>query len=254
MVFGEAGRHDGTTSGRRWEREGGTAKMAAGQLLRFGSMIAKAGPMPIFFEKDFSLGSWASGLRGQLVKLDCPENFGPRFRILRNSTLRWIQYEPKGLPGPAFWLAKPAIVASISHLFLGCFVERGYPKVKTRVPAEVFDPRWQWHGFTAVLDSQARRGELHEHLANLPAERTCLRLWIGKDETVTPYADLDSLLALRQTLATIPGDQWINCLLGVRFSKQECLLKQERLVDELRTPLVRAWEIADLIERAMPVW
>jgi hypothetical protein len=40
-----------------------------------------------------------------------------------------------------------------------------------------------------------------------------------------------------------PADHWVEVLLGVRFSKEECLQLQKKIVAEMQQPLIRADEI-----------
>ena len=148
---------------------------------------------------------------------------------------------------------KPAILPSDSAIFVGCYVERGYPKEVTRDPNYVFEKMWRWNGFIACLDDDSMCGKLGSFLNDLPAARACIRFWFDRGEQeVIPYSSAQQLPELRERLKSIPDERWINCLLGVSFTRDECLGLQAKIIPELRNPIIRASEIADLIEQAMP--
>jgi hypothetical protein len=58
---------------------------------------------------------------------------------------------------------------------------------------------------------------------------------------VIPYDGPDSLEAASTVIKGIPSAQWINVMLAVGYMKSECLEQQQKLVDEFRTPIVRAF-------------
>ena len=209
--------------------------------------------MSIFKEKDFYLGAWGSPLARVLKERKILPDLDPVCRILRNTTLRWVQYQPPGLKGPEHWLAKPAILPSESKLFAGCFVERGLPKELAREPEYIFGKSWRWHGFIACLEDPDLRARLHAYMTNLTTGRSCIRTWVEHAEDhVDAYTGADCLLALRDRLKTIPADKWITCVLGVQFTKIECLDLQEKIVLELRNPIIRASEMTALFEECTP--
>jgi hypothetical protein len=63
---------------------------------------------------------------------------------------------------------------------------------------------------------------------------------------------LTSIDEAKATIDPIPPEQWINVILGSRYTLDECLAEQHGLVDQLRTPIVRAHEIYELIKDARP--
>jgi hypothetical protein len=205
--------------------------------------------MSIFKEKDYYLGSWASSLARVLKDRKILPDLDPVWRMRQNSTQRWIQYQPHGFDGAAFWLAKPAIMSNGSTLVVGCYVERGLPREVTREPTEIFDKAWHWNGLEACLENP---GKVHDFMKMLPPARACTRLWIDNKGEATPYTGPDSLLSLRNILQSIPKEKWINLLLGVQFTKAECLALQEKIVPEMRNAITRGAEMAELFKASVP--
>ncbi len=69
------------------------------------------------------------------------------------------------------------------------------------------------------------------------------------------FSDTEPILARgtrMETIDGIPVTQWINVMVGVRYTKDECLTEQRDLVDNFRNPIVRANEIRHLVADARP--
>ena len=69
---------------------------------------------------------------------------------------------------------------------------------------------------------------------------------------VLPYEGLATLDEAKSIIDRVPEFQWINVMLGVRYAMDECLTEQRELVDNFRNPIVRANEIRQLVEDALP--
>jgi hypothetical protein len=150
-------------------------------------------------------------------------------------------------------------------LFVGYYVERGVPH-RPEMPAKEMHAGspWHWYGFERCLSEPVLRDALNALMLNLPMDRRVV--WIDCSETdqagapvapplvrVLPYEGLTTLTETKTTVDGIPVFQWINVMLGVRYTIDECLTEQRDLVDRFRNPIVRANEIRQLVEDARPV-
>ena len=105
------------------------------------------------------------------------------------------------------------------------------------------------------------RDGLNELMLDLPLDRRIL--WIDCSEAeepgapvapplvkVLPYDGLTTLAEAKAVIDRVPDFQWINVMLGVRYTLNECLVEQRNLVDRFRNPIVRADEIRKYVEDA----
>jgi hypothetical protein len=110
------------------------------------------------------------------------------------------------------------------------------------------DSGWHWRLFLAMLANTDQRRRLSELLENLLESRRCIWLLCGqKPSKRIPYQDATSLDEMQSHISACDSNDWIDLILGVSFTVDDCLTLQERIVDELRAPLIRALEIEDLI-------
>ncbi len=204
--------------------------------------------MTIFFDGGFEPGKWAGGLAKLLHQAKIIDDLLPKARVWRANWTQWIQFEPVGHVGPAFWLGKPAILSGNGFLYVGYYVERGLLSHPSH-PEYVITPEWEWHGFMKCLEHDPCRRTLNSLMQNLPEEQRCLWVRIVHDEKgilldqVLAYGDEHTLLDFMRISAQAPTDHWVEAMLGVRFSKEECLHLQKKIVPEMRNPLIRADEI-----------
>lgn len=232
--------------------------------------------VPLFSAPSFTEGGWASELRKAILSGQrfIPD-WSPKYRIWRYSGHQWIQYEPDGLPNaPFFWSGKPAIRASRPKssrqgqvqvdeaLFVGYYVERGVPHCP-EMQAKEMGPGWHWYGFERCLNEPSLRDDLNALMLNLPVGRRIVWLDCSEAEQpgvpvapplvrVLPYEGLATLDEAKSIIDRVPDFQWINVMLGVRYAMDECLTEQRQLVDNFRNPIVRANEIRQLVEDALP--
>jgi len=229
----------------------------------------------LFFSHNFGDGGWAPDLKRDIGMLQgLVPGWRPKSRIWRGTFVQWVQFEPEGSSGPLFWRGKPAIRASRSKdsrsglvtveeaLFVGYYVERGLP-THPSIPEAVMDPGWEWYGFKRCLSEPDFRKELDALMMNLPAGRRTF--WIDCSESeradghvlppvswIVRYAGASTLADAALIINGIAPTQWVNVMLGSRFTKDECLERQHDVVTDFRNPIVRANEIRGLIENAKP--
>jgi hypothetical protein len=171
-------------------------------------------------------------------------------RLWRPTWTHWVQFEPVGYTGPAFWFGKPAILARDDVLYAGYYVERGYAAADKK-PEYVMTPEWHWHLFLATLANTEQRRRLSELMKNLPESRRCIWFLCGQEPSkCISYQDATSLDEMQSHISACDPNDWIDLILGVSFSADDCLTLQERILDELRAPLIRALEIEELISEA----
>jgi hypothetical protein len=180
-----------------------------------------------------------------------------------------VQFEPEGYSLPFFWSGKPAVRSTRSDtaqdanaaIFAGYYVERGLDEHDD--PYQQISATWHWHGLHRCLTEPALRNNLNDLMLTLPESRRTVWLEGGgikqPDGTlapgyshVFPYVGRETLARVHDTIRAIPPTQWINLMLGNRFSKSECLERQGDLVTDFRTPIVRAHEIRALVESSIP--
>ena len=205
--------------------------------------------MILFTESGFQNGRWAGSLAKSLRPLQLIPDSVPKGRIWRGNWRQWIQFEPSVSVGPVFWMGKASIRSSNTALYAGYYVERGLPPDKGHKLEYVITKEWQWHGFINCL----RNASLHNLLMDLPEDRRCI--WIENDEIDLDerirYTNESSLRHANDIISDIADDYWINVMIGNFYSKDECLKIQNQIVQELRTPLVRAFEIDSLVISSM---
>jgi hypothetical protein len=227
-----------------------------------GRLVEIRGDMRLFPDDPtaFADGTWAAELRKLLLPGRLVPDWHPTFRVRLGTRHRWIQFEPKPAPGAFFWSGKPALVSSDAALFVGYYVERGLP-TSHAVLAEQIRPGWHWYGFDRCLTKPAFRETLHaEIVAFRAAERRTLWIYSGgfpvqhatSESREIPYTGSKDLLEARAIIDTIPLDHWINVIVGVRFSKDECVQQQAAILSEFEDPIIRAVKIHDLVKDAIP--
>ena len=122
---------------------------------------------------------------------------------------------------------------------------------------------WHWSGFERCLTETRLRDDLNALMLNLPQGRRVV--WIDCSEAeqsgipvapplvrVLPYEGLNTLDDAKAIIDQVPDFQWINLMLAVRYTMDECLTEQLSLIDHFRNPVVRANEIRQLVEDARP--
>jgi hypothetical protein len=234
--------------------------------------MAKA--VVLFYDSPaFGDGTWAAALKQRVAAGRFIPDWRPTTRIWRGTYIQWVQFEPPGWSGPLFWSGKPAFRASSSTpskpgrpvsedaLYVGYYVERGV--LTAQDPDQVIDEKWHWHGFHQCLTNPRLRAELDRLLLDLPEGRRTIWMTGSRHEEpsgqvhpeftyVDRYHGERSLDAALARIKQIPPTQWLNVMLGSRFTKAECLVRQADLVGEFRNPTVRANEVRQLVEGAMP--
>lgn len=211
--------------------------------------------MKIFIESGFDSGKWSGNLAKTLRQPSIIDDMVPRGRVWRPTWHQWIQFEPRGIPGPFFWYGKPAILTDNGWLYVGYYIERGLSSHDSSLDY-VLTENWHWHGFMKCLENQKSRLTLASLILNLSSERRCFWIRLSQGNSVIEsislaFEDENTLTAARKRLLSVSQDVWIEVLLGVRFSKKECLSLQKNLVSELKTPIIRADEIRWLVIDAL---
>ena len=207
--------------------------------------------MSLFSENGFNEGKWAGQLAQLLRKRSIIEGLSPKGRVWRATWKQWIQFEEKGLSGPVFWQGKPGIISHDDYLFVGCYIERGLPPDPKTPALYIITSEWHWHGFIKCLIDNALRSELTALMGNLPPRRSCVLIKSVQSTRLLDYCSEQTLIEASSLIETIPDNIWIDCVLGVYYRKSECLALQAKLVPELSTPIIRAYEIASLIKAAL---
>ena len=204
--------------------------------------------MQIFSDSGFETGKWAGELAKLLRQAKILDELVPKARVWRATWNQWIQFEPDWHVGPAFWFGKPALLSEDGFLQVGYYVERGLLYHPTH-PEYVITPEWHWHGFIRCLEQDHCRQKLNILMQELPEERRYLWIHILSEEKGTllnkslAYEGAKTLDDFGNLYSEAPEDHWVEVMLGVRFSKNECLSLQKKIVSDLRTPLIRADEI-----------
>jgi hypothetical protein len=207
--------------------------------------------MQIFFDNGFEAGKWAGELAKLLRNRKIIPELVPRARVWRATWKQWIQFEPDWLKGPAFMFGKPGIMSQGEALYAGYYVERGLPPDCGR-PEYIIGDDWHWHGFDQCLKNDDLRSRLNFMLLNLPENRRCIWIRTDQAQNCLEYEGDHSLLNTREIVQGVPANEWIDVILGVRFSKKECLDLQDGIVLELSTPIIRSHEISSLVIEEMP--
>lgn len=223
--------------------------------------------MKIFNKQEFNSGRWTGPLLKVLSRRLAFSDKQCHARLWRGESpwKQWIQFEPSGFPGgPAYWLGKPAILSCGQRLFAGYYIERGYPenyhaqlgyqgsRLEEKRQTEI-TPGWHWHPFMAALANAERRSRLNHIMNTLPASRRCIWLLNNQQtERLIPYEGEVSLQDLRSELHNADSTFYIDLIMGVYFTVDECLELQDAIVEELRKPLVQANEIDLLVLSQQP--
>ncbi|MGA2160227.1 MAG: hypothetical protein ABSG90_13565 [Dehalococcoidia bacterium] len=210
--------------------------------------------MKIFSESGFDSGKWAGNLAVALRQTSIIDGLVPRGRVWRPNWNQLIQFEPIGISGPFFWYGKPAILADDGWLYVGYYIERGLRTHDSSLDY-VLAENWHWYGFMECLENPESRLTLASLILNLPSERRCLwiRVFQGnkvKERNPFEFKDENTLMKAHKRFLSVPPDEWIDVVLGVRFSKEECLNHQKKIVSELKAPIIRADEIRWLVMEA----
>ena len=84
-------------------------------------------------------------------------------------------------------------------------------------------------------------------MESLPLTRRCVSLRALRPSNRIPYENKVSLGQMESGIGDCDPDEWIDLILGVSFTLDECLTLQDGILDELCSPLIRAREIDDLV-------
>ena len=165
---------------------------------------------------------------------------------------QWIQFQ--NFPGSFFWSGKPAVLSSPTALYAGYYVERGLPPGKGCPNKRVMDLHWHWYGFDRALSAEPFRSNLSTALASLPTPRC---VWVsnltqGIDQSFSLKGH-STLTKVRAYANKIPPNKWVDVVLGVRYSKRECLRLQDQIVEKLIEPLKQAHALYALVCSAQGV-
>jgi hypothetical protein len=207
--------------------------------------------MNIFSEKGFEAGKWAGEIARSLRSSSIIPDLIPKARVWRATWKQWIQFEDPNLSGPAFWIGKPGIISSKDALYIGYYVERGLPKEESSSPLYKMTSNWHWNGFSRCLNDKSLQKELNSYLVDLNNFHSCIWLHTDKSEECIDYKDDNSLSEVKMIIDSIPSNLWIDVILGIYFSKEECLERQNKIISELPIPIIRAYEIAGFVNNAM---
>jgi len=191
--------------------------------------------MDLFTSDTFEKGGWATELYNQHLKdttLSDLKGWTCNWKMWHGTYQRWLQYQP--LTGQFFWSSKPAVWSTRDALYAGYYVERGFsPAVAMlhhKPDEEVIRPHWHWWPFLELLTKHPET--LFSTLAVLPADRRCI--WIcdsgprfdvtainlGKTVMIRDIADLAEPT---DHIGKVRDDHWIDLVVGVRYTKDECL-------------------------------
>jgi hypothetical protein len=151
-------------------------------------------------------------------------------------------------------MSKPAVMAIRETLYAGYYVERGLATLAGTDKSQdyLMHGDWHWHLFMSTLNTPEQRLVLAELMKRLPEEnRGILFLRAPQTEreylTFIPYTDASSLDEVESLIIESEVNDWIDLILGVRFTLDECLALQDGIVDQLRAPLNLAVSIENLI-------
>mgnify|MGYP000868955437 CR=1 FL=1 len=202
--------------------------------------------MTIFYESGFEDGKWAGALAKLLRKKLLIPGLVAKGRIWRGDWKQWIQYENPEFRGSLFWIGKPAIRSNKDFLFAGYYIEKGLANHEKK--EYVITNEWHWHGFIRCLIEQNLMKIINNLIISLPVDRRCY--WIETDELNKsyPYTGEESLNEMFATINNQKKDLWINVMVGIFLSKQECLTLQEKIVRELQNSIIRASDIDDIVK------
>lgn len=204
--------------------------------------------MAIFSKSDFNKGAWAGPLARALREKNIIPDRHPKARLYRRTWTHWIQIEPKGFSGPAYWLGKPAVMARSENLYAGYYVERGYHS--HRHPEYVITPEWHWHAFQSCLAQSARRTHIDSLIRTLDPAIRALAVFCGDDRLELAYQDEHTLTRAAEYTRSCPPSEWIDLFLGVRLPRDECLARQGAIRNRLEPALIRGREIEEVVLEA----
>lgn len=204
----------------------------------------------VFFESGFDSGKWAGALAKLLRRTVIVPEYTPKARVWRATWKQWIQFEAARFYGPAFWLGKPAVLSEDGMLYCGYYVERGLQEHQSH-PEYLIRAEWHWHGWCKCMVDAKRRTVLHSLMKDLPEDAR--RIWIrGDNSTISlEYKDEETFSDVIRSVRQIPADEWIDVIMGVCFTKEQCMALQEGIVSELSLPIIRAHEIELLVREGI---
>jgi len=153
--------------------------------------------------------------------------------------------QPSGFSGPAHWLGNPAVVAQCDSLHVGYYIERGLDRHDR--PEYIVTPEWHWHALLACFDDPERRQKIDAVLQQVPPPLRQVSAFCGDRVFEPPYEGEPTLLGLKQFGDGCPPNEWIDAYLGARFGLDACLTQQERLVDNLVSPILRGEELEAIV-------
>jgi hypothetical protein len=109
------------------------------------------------------------------------------------------------------------------------------------------DAEWHWHTFYRALSEDSLGSAI---LASL-FERHCI--WISQPKSPSEYQEFDAQPTVAKVKAyvdSLPSDEWVDVVLGVRHSKDECLRLQDEIVTKLIDPLKKGYELYEVVRDA----
>lgn len=138
-------------------------------------------------------------------------------RVWRATWTQWVQCEPRGVDGAAFWFGKPAVIAWDGVLYAGYYVERGYPAHQK--PEYVMDVGWHWNLFLATLENTSQRQRLSECMEALSESRRCVLLLCDqKQSSPVRYKDETSLEEMRTGISSCCQGKWVDLIWGCHLA------------------------------------
>lgn len=214
--------------------------------------------MALFVKEKFDQGGWAGELATLLRQRRVLTDKKIVSRIWRKNWKQWVQCEHTGSLGPAFWFCKPAVISWQDRLYCECYFERGYseesrPEFFRLKPEYIMDSGWHWHLLFETLRTHRSKARLTQLMEQLPGERRCIWVLFGeRDSQLIPFDDDSAFDRMEAAISSRDQSNWIDLILGVSFSADECIAMQQQIIDELRSPLIRAREIEDLVLAQRP--
>jgi hypothetical protein len=233
--------------------------------------------------KAFADGRWAGGLCKELkpdhlrevLRAACPVTVVPgwecKSRIWQATHQQWVQFEPENRVGPFFSSGKLAILSTEEALYAGYYVESGLlfeeATQDEKDRGQVMDESWHWNGFRRLICEEPE--SLFRITAALPPGQRCVWLCVTErqrnNEKSLLKVSLGSEVGLRAVIDHVRNSRrgdWIDLIVGVEFTKDECEQLQFDIVPKLVQlapdgkvlgPLVVASELHYLVTKTLPL-
>lgn len=210
----------------------------------------------IFGAQGFDQGRWAGELAKRLGRAGIFAELVPKGRVWRATWQQWVQCEPPGWSGPLYWMGKPAVLSWQGNLYAGYYLERGLDP-GSGPEDQIMTSGWHWLTFLTMLADEGKRSRINTLLFSLPLERRCLFIngHYGEPPEVRsatlPFTDDRVWQQARTRIDAASTKHWLEIVVGVWFSKAECLQLQTKVLDLIRKPLQVAEEISRLIQESV---